>query len=62
MAIPFSEDHIQAPRLLWKALATHNAKTLNIAGNNLHRLAGNGWPKWRLNAWLYLVIAKVHEH
>lgn len=62
VAIPLTEDHIQAARLLWKALATHNAKTLNIAGNSLHRLAGNGWPQWKVNAWLYLVVAKVHEH
>lgn len=62
VAIPLSGDPVIAARLLWKALAAHNAQSLNIAGNSIHRLAPRGWPQCKVNAWIYLVVAKVHEH
>jgi hypothetical protein len=60
--IPLTVEWIEAARVLWKALYHRDAHTLNIAGNGLSTLALHGWSQGRINAFVYMVVAKVAEH
>jgi Circularly permutated YpsA SLOG family len=60
--IPLTLEWIEAARVLWKALRHRDAHTLNIAGNGLSTLALHGWSEGRINAFVYMVVAKVAEH
>jgi Circularly permutated YpsA SLOG family len=60
--IPLTLECIEAARVLWKALHHRDAHTLNIAGNGLSTLALHGWSQGRINAFVYMVVAKVAEH
>lgn len=62
LSIPLEEDPLQAARVLYKALRDGGAHTLNVAGNGIYTLARHGWTQERVNAYLYAVLAKVHEH
>jgi hypothetical protein len=60
--IPLTLESIAAARLLWKALRQRDAHTLNIAGNGLSTLTLHGWSQGRINAFVYMVVAKVAQH
>lgn len=62
VGIPLLEDPIEAARTLYRAVRVHNVKTLNVAGNGIYTLCGQGWSQAKINQWIFDVISKVHEH
>lgn len=62
LAIPLDGNPLEASRELYRALRTHNASSLNIAGNGLATLAKFDWDQQRANQWVYDVLSPVVEH
>lgn len=53
---------LEAARLVFKAVKSIEAKTVNIAGNGIYTLSKHGWDQDRANRYVLDVLAKVHEH
>lgn len=62
VAIPFDSAPLDAARILYRALKTHNARTLNVAGNGLQTLSRSGWTQAQCNQFLYEVLSMVQPH
>ncbi|MCC7544662.1 MAG: hypothetical protein IT506_04145 [Aquabacterium sp.] len=62
VGIDLALDPIQAARTLYRALRDHDAHTLNVAGNGIYTLAKHGWTQESVDAHVFAVLAKVHEH
>ncbi|MFA7784606.1 hypothetical protein AB2D18_33095 (plasmid) [Pseudomonas aeruginosa] len=62
VAIPVSIEPIEAARRLYRAMSAAKARTLNVAGNGIYTLSKHGWTQESINAWVYQVIGKVHQH
>ncbi|EMM6790306.1 hypothetical protein JR314_33255 [Pseudomonas aeruginosa] len=62
VAIPVSIEPVAAARRLYKAMSAAKARTLNVAGNGIYTLSKHGWTQESINAWVYQVIGKVHQH
>lgn len=62
LAVPLSRTPLEAARELYRALRDRNARSLNVAGNGIYTLAQHGWTQEAVSAWVYEVLAKVHEH
>lgn len=62
VGIDLGAEPIEAARALYRAMRAHGAHTLNVAGNGIYTLDKHGWTQERADAYVYAVLAKVHEH
>ncbi len=42
-------------------LRQRGARSINVAGNGMQRLAAAGWSQQRANEWVYAVLQRVHS-
>jgi hypothetical protein len=61
IGIPLDTDPVVAARALWMKMRRAEGRVLNVAGNGIKTLAKHGWTQARVNAYIYAVLAKVHE-
>lgn len=62
LALPLEWEPLDAARELWRAMQARDARSLNVAGNGISTMAKHGWSQEAINAWVFQVIGKVHEH
>lgn len=64
LAIPLSEDPIQAARMMYKWLKTRNIQNpvINVAGNGIYTLGKHGWTQDVINLRLTIALAKLHQY
>lgn len=61
-AAALSDEPVQAARVLFSALRAVNGACLNVAGNGIHTLSKSGWSQAKVDAYVFSVIAQVHQH
>jgi ribA/ribD-fused uncharacterized protein len=62
LAIDLNMEPIQAARELYKAMRRHSATSINVAGNGIYTLQGQGWSQARIDRYVSAVLGKVAEH
>lgn len=62
VGIDLAMESMQAARTLYRAMRAFDAHSLNVAGNGIYTLAKHGWTQERVDAYVFAVLAKVHEH
>jgi hypothetical protein len=59
---PMELDPVDAARELYKKLLKTDGRVLNIAGNGIATMKKHGWDQRRVDAHIYAVLSKVHQH
>lgn len=59
---PIRWPEVDCARKLFSAMRQRNARSLNVAGNGMYSMAVHGFTQEDVDAYIFAVLSKVHEH